>query len=100
LVRDDYAGLTAQELPPFLRVGSMNVMHMGPNACRVTTYSPLDPLDIPQSVMAVLAYFDGRSTAASMAAIEKQVGVKISPKLVRKLADFEILVPAAEAPGD
>jgi len=42
--------------------------------------------------MAVLPYFDGRSTSQSMAAIEKQEGLRLSPGLVRKLADFEILV--------
>lgn len=99
LVRDAYSRLTSKELPPFLRVGSLGVLQMGQQTCRVTTYSPIDPLDLPQSLMTVLPYFDGHATLESMAAIEEREGIRLSPELVRKLADFEILIPG-ESPLD
>jgi hypothetical protein len=95
LVRDAYSRLTAKELPPFLKVGSLSVLQMGEESCRVTTYSPTDPLNLPKNLMAVLPYFDGRSTLEAMAAIEEQEGIRLSPDLVRKLADFEILLTAS-----
>ena len=93
LVRDAYSRLMSQELPSFLKVGSLNVSGLGRQSCRVTTYSPLDPLDLPNSLIAVLPYFDGRPTSDAITTIEQREGIKLDVALVRKLADFEILVP-------
>jgi Fe-S-cluster containining protein len=93
LVRDTYDRLMSEELPPSLRVGRLNVLSMGRETCRVTTYSTIDPLDLPQSLITVLPYFDGRPTLDAMEAIEKHEGIKLDVALVRKLADFEILIP-------
>ena len=93
LVRDAYSRLMSEELPPSLRVGSLNVLGMGQESCRVTTYSAIDPLDLPQRLIAVLHYFDGRPTLDAMEAIEEHEGIKLDAALVRKLADFEILIP-------
>ena len=94
LVGEAYGKLTSAELPPALRAGNTRVFPVRLNSSRVVGYSPLDPLEVPQRVMSALQYFDGYSTLQSMAAIEKQDGLRLSPGLVRKLADFEILVPA------
>lgn len=93
LVRDAYGKLTSNELPPFLKVGTMNVLQMGHDSFRVTTYSPIDPIEVRKSVMAVLPYFDGGPISKSTADIEEREGVKLSQRLVRKLVDFEILIP-------
>jgi hypothetical protein len=93
LVRDAYSRLMSEELPPSLRVGSLNVLGMGQESCRVTTYSAIDPLELPQRLIAVLHYFDGRPTLDAMEAIEEHEGIKLDAALVRKLADFEILIP-------
>lgn len=92
LVQDAYSQLNSHELPPALIVGRLNVLSMGRESTRVMTYSLLDPLDLPVSLMAVLPYFDGRQTTDAMAAIETQEGISLSPDLVRKLVDFDILV--------
>lgn len=93
LVGETYRKLMSDELPPSLKAANTRVFPMRLDSSRVVGYSPLDPLDVPQSVMAALPYFDGRSTLQSMAAIESQHGLRLSTGLVRKLADFEILIP-------
>jgi len=98
LVRDAYARMMSKDLPPFLKAGSMSVLQMGQKSWRVTTYSPTDPLEFPKSLMLALPYFDGRSTLTSMSLIEKNEGIRLSPELVRKLADFEILIPCEGLP--
>jgi hypothetical protein len=93
LVRDTYFQLMSEQLPPVLKAGSLSVLGMDQESCRVTTYSPIDPLDLPHALMGILPYFDGRPTQDALAAIEKHERIKLDPALVRKLADFEILIP-------
>jgi hypothetical protein len=100
LAREAYRKLVSEELPPSLKAGGTRVIETQRKSCRVSTYSPLDPLDVPQSVIAVLPYFDGRSTTESMANIEQQEGLRLSPGLVRKLVDFEILVHSPSPEDD
>jgi Fe-S-cluster containining protein len=100
LIRDAYAELTSKELPPFLTVGRMSVLPMGHESWRVTTYSATDPLACPRSLMAALPNFDGRSTVESMLLIEQREGIRLSAGLVRKLADFEMLIPGEAPPTD
>jgi hypothetical protein len=92
LVRDAYSQLMSHELPSSLKVGSLNVSGLGKQSCRVITYSPLDPLDLPNSLVSILPYFDGRPTQDALATIAEHEGIKVDVALVRKLADFEILV--------
>jgi hypothetical protein len=98
LVRDAYSRLMSKDLPPFLEGGRMSVSQIGHASWRVTTYSATDPLECPRSLMAALPYFDGRSTLESMSLIEQREGIRLSPGLVRKLADFEILIPGEGRP--
>ena len=100
LVRDAYSRLMSKDLPPFLEGGRMSVSQIGHASWRVTTYSATDPLECPRSLMAALPYFDGRSTLESMSLIEQREGIRLSPGLVRKLADFEILIPSEGRPKD
>ncbi len=94
LVRDAYSQLMSPELPPVLKVGKLSVLSMGRESTLVATYSVLDPLDLPTRLTRVLSYFDGRPTQSVMEAIKAQEGITLSTELVRKLADFEVLVPA------
>jgi hypothetical protein len=93
LVKDSYAKLMSTELPPSLKVGGMQVMGLGHESCRVTTYSEIDPLELPQTLVSILPYFDGGPTLDTIQAIEEQEGLRLDSALVRKLADFEVLVP-------
>ena len=91
LTRDAFASLTSDTLPPRLEAGPMNIIRAGPQTTRVATYSPFDPIDVPNLVLALLHVFDGRPTEAAIADIEAQTGVRLERSLVLKLVDFGLL---------
>ena len=55
-----------------------------------------DPLDLTPGVLEVLPYFDGRPTTEGLAAIRRELGIRVEKDLVRKLTDFQILVPTSQ----
>ena len=71
----------------------MQLVQITHDSARVTTYSEIDPLDLPKSIVDCLPYFDGRPTADALSAIEREHNVRLDPALVRKMADFSLLVP-------
>jgi hypothetical protein len=94
LTQESYRRLTSDDIPPVLEVGSMQLALMTRATTRVSTYSGYDPLDVPNQVMELLPYFDGRPTEDVLAAIASERGIRLEPGLVRKLVDFMVLVPA------
>jgi hypothetical protein len=94
IVCDNFSQLASEELPPSLRVGNLNILSMDHESCRLTTYSPIDPLDLPRRLIDVLPYFEGRSIPNALAVIQENEGIQLSPELVRRLTDFEVLIPA------
>jgi hypothetical protein len=92
LTEEAYGRLTADDIPSHLRAGPFHVAQMRESMTRVSTYSIYDPLDVPDTVMQLLQYFDGRPTADALAAIAEERGVSLDPALVRKMVDFELLV--------
>ena len=95
LTKQAYHRLMSSDLPPALKVGSMQLVRIQHGLTRINTYSSYDPLDVPQVVMEVLPYFDGRPTNAALSSIEEERGVRLDLDLVRKMADFGLLIPAA-----
>lgn len=93
LTREAYNRMTSDEIPSTLKVGSFHLVQIENAMTRVSTYSDYDPLDIPQAVMELLHYFDGRTTEEALAAIAGERGVRLDPALVRKMVDFKLLVP-------
>jgi len=93
LTLKSYQQLTSDEVAPALKVGVMELVQITRDTARVITYSPYDPVEIPAGMMELLPYFDGRPTADALAAIANQKDVRIDPSLVRKMADFALLVP-------
>lgn len=85
--------LTSDELPARLKVGAFQVVRMDQNSRRVVSYSVMDPLDLPKVLVDVLPYFDGRPTNQAIADVAAAEGVNLYPALVRKLTDFDVLVP-------
>jgi len=96
LTQESYNRLASEDIPHALNVGSINLVQMEQGTTRVRTYSDFDPLDIPNIVMELLQYFDGRPTEQSLSAIANERGIRIEPALVQKLVDFNVLV----SPGD
>jgi hypothetical protein len=57
------------------------------------TCRPLDPLRIPIRLTHLLHYFDGRPTSEATEATEREHNLKLTPSLIWKLVDYEILAP-------
>ena len=93
LTRRAFEALLSEGRPTRLTAGPFRVLSTSHEGVRVVGYSGSDPLDLDPAVMEVLPYFDGRPTAEALRAIEKELKVRVEDDLVRKLADFEILVP-------
>ena len=92
LTQEAYHQLRSDAIPTKLRAGPFYVAHTSEAVLRVNTYSPYDPLDVPETVMQLLRYFDGRPTADALAAIADKRGVSLDAALVRKMTDFKLLV--------
>lgn len=92
LTREAYAKLLSEEVPAQLTVGSLQLVQIQNGLSRISTYSDFDPVDIPQSVMELLPYFDGRPTDQVLSAIARERGVTLDPALVRKMVDFKLLL--------
>ena len=55
------------------------------------SYSEHDPLVMPEQLVGVLSYFDGRPTEDALAAILAERNVRVDLSLVRRMVDFGIL---------
>ena len=93
LTQDAYEKLSTDEMPPALKSGSMQLVQIGRETTRVSTYSAFDPIDVPSAVMDSLRYFDGRPTEEAMAAIASGMDISLDHSLLRKMVDFALLVP-------
>jgi len=89
LLREAYAKLVSYAIPTRLRVGTIQVIGMDQDSCRIISYNALDPLSIPRILMDVLGYFDGRLTNEALQAIADDEGLAIDATLIRKLTDLE-----------
>jgi hypothetical protein len=101
LARAAYADLANREPPARVRHKPLKVLYTSPTRARLATYSPLDPLALPRTLVDVLHRFDGGDTSATLATIAAEDGLRLAPAVVRKLVDFAILEPvAAGGEGD
>jgi hypothetical protein len=90
-----YDKLISDEIPEYLRVGQFKLVQVGPTHNRVEAYRAYQPLDIPKALLDALYYFDGqRPTGEVLTALAAEKGLKVTLSLVRKLVDFEVLIPA------
>ena len=95
LTRHAFAQLVSEEIPASLKAGSFQLIQITNGISRVKTYSEMDPLDVPDAVMETLGYFDGRPTEEAIQAILKDKAIQLTPDLIRKFCDFQLLVPAS-----
>jgi hypothetical protein len=85
--------LLSNTLPEHLRLGSFQIVQIQAEFSLVQSYINTDLLKIPQPVWEILPYFDGRSTIEAIESAATEKAIKIPPSLIRKLVDFQILVP-------
>jgi hypothetical protein len=88
-----YRKLTSKAVPDALIVKGMQVFQLSEERCCVSAYSALDPLAMPVELLTSLQHFDGRPTTVALKAIRRIEGLRLTPRLVQKLVDFEILGP-------
>jgi len=93
LTKQAFARLTSDEIPSALTTGSMRIVQIQEEATRVNTYSWLDPVEVPNVIMALLHYFDGQPTGDVVDAIAAKTGIRLEPALIRKMVDFGLLIP-------
>lgn len=94
LLQEAHQKLVSEELPQRLKVGSFRLSGMEQGAFAVGTYSNYDTMRLPQSVIGILAYFDGRPVEDVLDEIMEKEKLRVSLSLVRKLVDFGLLVTA------
>jgi hypothetical protein len=94
LLREAYGKLISEAIPKRLNVGTIRVIGMDQDSCRIVSYNPFDPISISRQLLDLLGYFDGRPTNEALQTIADAEGIAIEPALVRKLTDFRVLVAA------
>jgi hypothetical protein len=95
LAQEAYRHLTSHALPERLQVGKLTTVATARSHARVVAYSGLDPINLPTIVFDLLPYFDGGATPDTLRRIRQDTGFDLELALVRRLVDYEILVPAA-----
>lgn len=93
LAREAYGRLVSHEPPKRLKVGSFNLVSLDQDSCCLSSYSALDPVVLPRVVIDLLHYFDARPTDEALVNIRNGQNIEFDTSLVRKLADFQILIP-------
>lgn len=88
---ESYKKLMSNEIPARLKVGPYKVIHVDKNICRINPYG-FEYIELQQSLVNVLHYFDGRSTHEALGAIAAEGGVQLGEEVIRRLVDFKVLV--------
>ena len=94
LVTESYRKILSDEIPARLKVGPFNTMRMEQDFSSIMSYNQFDPFDLPTPLMMLLPYFDGRPTVEALEAIAANEDTVLSEDLIRRLIDFEVLIPA------
>jgi hypothetical protein len=97
LVREAWARLASNVLPERLILGRLQIVSITRDSARVATYSPLDTFELQRTVLDALSAFDGRPTTEVLARLERENHLRLAPEFVRRLVDFNVLVPAEKS---
>jgi len=91
-----YEALTSDRIPDRLTVGRVTATPAQGGRVHAHAHGVAEMLDLPGELWAALPTFDGRPTDAVLRAISAHHRIDVQPSLIRKLVDFELLVPAAD----
>lgn len=91
-MQDAFSKYIAPPPPSRLKAGSFQLVQIGREASSVVSYCEFDPLELPNAVLGVLRYFDGKATSEVLEEIKRSEGIVLNPDLVQKLADYRVLV--------
>jgi hypothetical protein len=93
LLAQTYHALMNKQLPPKLKLNELKIAKLHGASMQLSTYSTLDPLQMPTALLAALPHFDGRAVDEVVAEVIKQKKLRLTPSVLQKLVDFGILVP-------
>jgi len=97
LAQEAYRRMTSDELPSRLKLGAFTATESGPGRCRVESKMyDREGLNLSQAALRVLPCFDGGPTAEVLDQIEREHRLRLGAGLLRRLADFGILVAIDE----
>ena len=96
LVVHRYQALTSAQIPDRLVFGRAMATPTQGGRMQVVAHGVSEAVDLPGELWAALPAFDGRPTDAVLRAIAADHGIDLQPSLMRKLVDFELLLPAAD----
>ncbi len=88
-----FANHESTAVPDAMRLNAFQATTIGKRT-RLRTFSTTDSIDLDPAVVAALAEFDGRPTAEVVELLEKR-GISLDDAELRRLLNFEVLVPAA-----
>ena len=93
LTRVAYKRLLAYEIPPYLKPGKYSATAAQPGFIALQSYSPDDQIVVPRAILDALLLFDGRRSTLDVITQGRDGGLPLNEWLVRRLVDFEVLVP-------
>ena len=94
LVAQGRERLVSDAVPGRLRLAPLLSTRGAGGDVRVSSYSPYDPVTMPDALFDALRHFDGRPTREALDAIGSACNLTLAPTLLRKLVDFGILTAA------
>lgn len=93
-VLDAYRHLVAPTIPARLRAAATPALRVTGNYVRITTYSPHDPIAMPETAWRALRRFDGRPVETVIAEMPTRARREFEDHgLLQKLVDYQILTP-------
>jgi len=94
VARNAHDRLLAETVPGRLKLGSFQIVHHRAGGVRVVTYSVLDAIDLPGTLLPHLPLFDGRPTEEILRELAERHDVGIDAGYLRQLCDWGVLVAA------
>lgn len=93
LLTQTYHALINKQPPLKLKLNDLKIVKLAGASMQLSTYSTLDPLQMPSSLLAALPHFDRRAVDEVMAEVVAQKKLRLTPSVLQKLVDFGILSP-------
>ncbi len=100
MVEEAHASLMSDAVPDPLVMGSFTILEANGERTLVRTYRPSDPLSLSSALFRILPHFNGRPNQTVVGEVVKKERVFVGPDLLRRLADYEVLVPAPKEIGE
>jgi hypothetical protein len=89
-LRDAHRAHGSHALPERIEAAPVTFLQIRSGRTLVSSYSPYDPVAVPERLLALLPRFDGRHTDEVLAELDGE-GIRLDPMLVRRLLDFRLL---------